>query len=165
MLSITPTGISLAVEDDDYFELMIRNALKPTGGADAVEDGMGLGMGTGARYKSMHATARRVLVVHGDGREEVIGERRLCWPLELSRSIIPSHLSHPPFFLFYRPPFFVSTRFDPSYCLIPRRFCVIMSAELVDDDVDLDHFGMNHIVARLDAQGVKDISDIRILKQ
>mmetsp|Transcript_19802 Transcript_19802/g.19133 ORF Transcript_19802/g.19133 Transcript_19802/m.19133 type:complete len:378 (+) Transcript_19802:117-1250(+) len=51
--------ISLAVEDDDYFELMIRNALKPIGGGTQ-------------RFNNTHATARRVMVVHSTGKQEII---------------------------------------------------------------------------------------------
>lgn len=55
-------GISMAVDDDNYFELMIRNALMPAEN----ENGVG-------RFNSNHATARRVLVVHSNGVEEIVG--------------------------------------------------------------------------------------------
>ena len=60
------TGISLAVDDDDHFELMIRNALKPTPNASRMSH----------KLHSTHPTARRVLVVHASGGEEVVGKHR-----------------------------------------------------------------------------------------
>lgn len=52
-------GISLAVEDDNYFELMVRNAWHLN------DDASQMGGST-------TSTARRVLIVHNDGRQEVI---------------------------------------------------------------------------------------------
>ena len=52
----------MAVDDDNYFELMIRNALMPSEN----ENGVG-------RFSSTHATSRRVLVVHSNGVEEIVG--------------------------------------------------------------------------------------------
>ena len=54
------------MEDDDYFELMIRNALKPV----YVTDETG-------KFRTTHATARRVLVLHTSGDEEIIGKQRV----------------------------------------------------------------------------------------
>lgn len=48
--------VSASIDDDDYFELMIRNAWRISGG-------------TGA---SANTANRRVLVVHSDGAEEVV---------------------------------------------------------------------------------------------
>jgi len=48
--------VSASVDDDDYFELMMRNAWHISGGAGAMEN----------------TTCRRVLVVHTDGGEEVV---------------------------------------------------------------------------------------------
>jgi len=48
-------GLSIGIDDDNYFELMIRNAWHISGG-----DG-----GTG------NTTCRRVLVLHSDGSQEV----------------------------------------------------------------------------------------------
>ena len=53
--------------------------------------------------------------------------------------------------------------FHRKLALMP--FDIANPVWIEDDDVDLDHFGVNHIIARLDAQGVRDIADIRILKQ
>ena len=53
----------MAVDDDNYFELMIRNALMPS------ENENGIG-----KFSSTHATARRVLVVHSNGVEEIVGQ-------------------------------------------------------------------------------------------
>jgi calcyphosin len=49
-------GLSVGIDDDSYFELMIRNAWHLAGG-----DGM-----------SENTTCRRVLVVHTDGSQEVV---------------------------------------------------------------------------------------------
>ena len=38
-------------------------------------------------------------------------------------------------------------------------------AELEDSDVDFDKFEIEEIIQRLDAQGVQDVADVRILKQ
>ena len=64
-LSITSPGVSLGVDDDDYFELMIRNALKPAPNSSG---------GISNSYDTTHPISRRVLVVHSNGSEEVIGE-------------------------------------------------------------------------------------------
>lgn len=49
-------GISLSIDDDNYFELMMRNAWHMSGGE-----------GTAA-----NSSCKRVLVVHSNGREEVV---------------------------------------------------------------------------------------------
>ena len=49
-------GMSMAIEDDEYFELMIRNAWHMSGG-------------TGQAQGSAN---RRVLVIHKNGRQEVV---------------------------------------------------------------------------------------------
>lgn len=48
-------GVSAAIDDDDYFELMIRNAWHISGGEGAYEN----------------TTCRRVLVTHADGHQSV----------------------------------------------------------------------------------------------
>lgn len=57
--------MSLGVDEDDYFELLIRNALKPAFGSSE---------GAFNSYDTTHPISRRVLVVHSNGSEEVIGE-------------------------------------------------------------------------------------------
>lgn len=57
--------MSLGVDEDDYFELFIRNALKPAFGSSE---------GAFNSYDTTHPISRRVLVVHSNGSEEVIGE-------------------------------------------------------------------------------------------
>jgi len=49
-------GISMSIDDDQYFELMIRNSWHISGGEGAAEN----------------SANRRVLVVHSDGEEEVV---------------------------------------------------------------------------------------------
>jgi hypothetical protein len=49
-------GISSAIEDDTYFELMIRNSWHISGGEGA----------------AANTSNRRVLVIHSDGSEEVV---------------------------------------------------------------------------------------------
>jgi Ca2+-binding EF-hand superfamily protein len=49
-------GISLSIDDDNYFELMMRNAWHMSGGEGA----------------AANSTCKRVLVVHSDGVEEVV---------------------------------------------------------------------------------------------
>lgn len=49
-------GISMSIDDDSYFELMIRNAWHMSGGEGAAEN----------------STCKRVLVTHSDGSEEII---------------------------------------------------------------------------------------------
>ena len=49
-------GISLSIDNDDYFELMIRNAFHISGGQGAAEN----------------SSNKRVLVVHSDNSEEVV---------------------------------------------------------------------------------------------
>lgn len=49
-------GLSVAIDDDDYFELMMRNSWRISGGE-------------GDAYNTAN---RRVLVTHSDGSEEVI---------------------------------------------------------------------------------------------
>lgn len=49
-------GISLSIDDDQYFELMIRNAWHISGGEGAAEN----------------TTCKRICVIHSDGSEEVV---------------------------------------------------------------------------------------------
>lgn len=49
-------GLSVAIDDDDYFELMMRNSWRISGGE-------------GNAYNTAN---RRVLVTHTDGSEEVV---------------------------------------------------------------------------------------------
>jgi calcyphosin len=49
-------GLSVGIDDDNYFELMMRNAWHLSGGEGS----------------SANSTCRRVLVVHGDGSQEVV---------------------------------------------------------------------------------------------
>merc|ERR1711907_201255 len=49
-------GLSVGIENDDYFELMIRNAWHMSGG-----EGW-----------AANTSCRRVLVTHGDGSQEVV---------------------------------------------------------------------------------------------
>jgi hypothetical protein len=53
-------GMSLAIDDGDYFELMVRNALKPSGPSPS------------KRFAATHATARRVKVTFNDGKQQVV---------------------------------------------------------------------------------------------
>jgi len=48
-------GLSVGIDDDNYFELMIRNAWHLSGGEGSASN----------------STCRRVLVIHGDGSQEV----------------------------------------------------------------------------------------------
>jgi hypothetical protein len=48
--------------------------------------------------------------------------------------------------------------------LDPRlQFLVLSSTELNDDDVDYDQFGVKNITGQLEAQGMRDIAEVRIL--
>jgi hypothetical protein len=48
--------------------------------------------------------------------------------------------------------------------LDPRlQFLVLPSTELNDDDVDYDQFGVKNITGQLEAQGMRDIAEVRIL--
>ena len=49
-------GISMSIDDDQYFELMIRNSWHISGGSGAAEN----------------SSNKRVLVVHSDGEEEIV---------------------------------------------------------------------------------------------
>lgn len=49
-------GISMSIDDDQYFELMIRNSWHISGGSGAAEN----------------SSNRRVLVIHSDGEEEIV---------------------------------------------------------------------------------------------
>ena len=49
-------GMSAAIDDDSYFELMMRNAWHMSGGSGA----------------AANTSNRRVLVLHSDGRQEVV---------------------------------------------------------------------------------------------
>ena len=54
------SGLSLSIEDDDYFELMIRNALRPTQSPSR------------GRPAPTHANDRRVKVIYNDNTQEVV---------------------------------------------------------------------------------------------
>jgi hypothetical protein len=49
-------GLSVAIDDDDYFELMMRNSWRISGGEG----------------DASNTANRRVLVTHSDGSEEVV---------------------------------------------------------------------------------------------
>ena len=57
-------GVSLAIDDEDYFELMMRNAVKPGGGSSTG--------GAGARFAATYANVRRVKVTNRDGSQQVV---------------------------------------------------------------------------------------------
>jgi hypothetical protein len=57
-------GISLAIDDDNYFELMIRNAWHMSSDRNDSRGGRG--------RERENTTCRRVLVTHSDGSEEII---------------------------------------------------------------------------------------------
>ena len=57
-------GVSLAIDDEDYFELMMRNAVKPGGGSSTG--------GAGTRFAATYANVRRVKVTNRDGSQQVV---------------------------------------------------------------------------------------------
>lgn len=54
-------GVSLAIDDEDYFELVMRNAIKPSNGSP-----------TRGRFAATYANARRVKVTFGDKSQQVV---------------------------------------------------------------------------------------------